>query len=110
MPDRCSIALELSVSDRTVGRILAGDRRLEDDELAAIARVLAVPESFLRDGFFSGPAAVDGQDQDQDVRDELARRHDELVRRLDDQAELLRTLMVRVEEVRDRLPPSPPAR
>jgi transcriptional regulator with XRE-family HTH domain len=88
------VAPELNVSGRTLNRIIAGERQAREWELDRLADVLAIPAWFLRDGLVQPPA-----DSDDELRDLQARRHDEVVRRLDGIDEQLRVLAT---QVRDR--------
>lgn len=90
------VAPELNISRRTLARAVAGERQLRDWELKRLAELLPVPEWFLREGFAGEPAG-DERSELAELDDRLARRHDEIVGRLDDQGEMLRTLMARVE-------------
>ncbi len=45
------VAPELNVSARTLERVLQGRRQARDWEIARLAELLEVPETFLRSGF-----------------------------------------------------------
>jgi transcriptional regulator with XRE-family HTH domain len=95
---QAQLAAALNISEKTLQRLLAGKREIKDVEMAALPAVLGVPEWFLRRGFGGAP---DGQQHAREREDAEARRHDEVMRRLDAMAEQLRVLATQARD-RDR--------
>lgn len=84
---------QFRMSTRTLDRIAQGKRPPNDWEVPLLAELLNVPEWFLVGGF-SG--ANGDSSLDRDRADLEARRHEELLKRFDDQNEMLRELMMRL--------------
>ncbi len=104
------VARHLELSAEAINRWERGGLRRAParGHLRLLAEVLEQPEEWLLRGT-SPPwrsAASDDRDAtsgDRELRDALARQHDEVVSRFDRQDELLRVLMARVDAIRSRL-------
>jgi hypothetical protein len=89
------IGPDLQISRGTLERMMQGKRAPRPWEVERLAQALGVPAWFLRDGLQHAEAEAVTPDADAP-----ARRHDEVLGRLDQLGEMMRTLMARLEDVR----------